>query len=86
MKCQYKNFYFTNRDDLNIAYDFENNKIISYPLTLNLKNVLAKLSEELDVELSDDERDLYNYLKMNLKEVDETQFLQIHLQDRKSVV
>lgn len=74
MKCQYKNFYFTNRDDLNIAYDFENNKIISYPSTVNLKNVLAKLLEDLDIELSDDERDLCNYLKMNLKEVDETQF------------
>lgn len=71
MKIQYRNYYFTNNDSIYIIYDFENNKIISYPEGVCIEKVIEvlKRSDSLSrFSLSEEEQDLYLYLKKNLKE------------------
>ena len=72
MKKQYKNYYFTNNDSVYIVYDFENNKIISYPKDVcvdKVINALEKTNSQNEFRLSEDEQDLYFYLKKNLKDI-----------------
>jgi uncharacterized protein len=79
MKIQYKNYYFTGRDDINIIYDFERNNIMSYPKTVNISRVLEmlnekKLEEKYLKKLPEVDLDIYDYIKNNIIDTDKRYF------------
>ena len=72
MKCQYKNFYFTNGHSLNIVYDIERNRIISVSDNVDMQKIFNILVNNPYViikdQLTEEEESLYSYLKNNLIE------------------
>ena len=69
MKHQYKNFYFTSGQGLNIIYDFERNRIISISNDIDTKKIFNSLIDglpKIEINLTNEEDNLYEYLQNNV--------------------
>lgn len=79
MRFQYKNYYFIEGEGIRLVYDFERNKIISYPENICINKIIDVLQKHVSRELlpsvlSEEELNLFIYLSDNLKEISDSLF------------